>query len=355
MNNTNSNTHLTFETEFNQGKKSERAWAKVRELSDEVCKKYELSIIEDPDCTRGASHFEWEMQQLNLSWKARLKYAIDQVVKVSENFEDFLQKCADFGILVEYNPNRKIDLKFMLAEQKRNNPNAKFTRARTLGWFYETPQIKNRIINFKKNMAIKAPKKEIIETTSDKFMDAPALTAWADRENMKEVSKAVNEVAKKEKEYEQLQMKAQMLFGKRMSLKSSLEILDQQIHDFTYQLGLVETYVKYKPFHDKEKTLKGRKKKKYQEEFYYELDEYSKAVKNLRALYPDGNVPSPELYKKTLEERKSTRRKERVEFNMTNSEIDKLTDDMVTIEKYLSNERQRAEREERRRKNGELE
>ena len=30
-----------------------------------------------------------------------------------------------------------IDLKFMLAEQKERNPRAKFTRSRTLGWFYE--------------------------------------------------------------------------------------------------------------------------------------------------------------------------------------------------------------------------
>lgn len=53
--------------------------------------------------------------KIRIFQKAR---AIDEVIKVSEDFEDFLAKCTDFGILVDYNPDHKIDLKFMLAEQK---------------------------------------------------------------------------------------------------------------------------------------------------------------------------------------------------------------------------------------------
>lgn len=82
---------------------------------------------------KGKNHWEWDMSRQGLSWKAKLKFTIDQVIKVSENFEDFLTKCSDFGILYEYNPDHKIDLKFMLAEQKEHNPRAKFTRAKTLG------------------------------------------------------------------------------------------------------------------------------------------------------------------------------------------------------------------------------
>lgn len=58
------------------------------------------------------------MNRQGVSWKAKLKYAIDQVVKDSDNFEDFLEKCKAHGILVEYNPEHKIDLKFMLVEQR---------------------------------------------------------------------------------------------------------------------------------------------------------------------------------------------------------------------------------------------
>ena len=71
------------------------------------------------------------------------------VVRDSEDFEDFLSKCAAHGILVEYNPDHKIDLKFMLAEQEENNPRAKMTRSKTLGWYYETEQLKRRIAQYK--------------------------------------------------------------------------------------------------------------------------------------------------------------------------------------------------------------
>lgn len=56
---------------------------------------------------------------------------IDRIGSRSEDFNDFLAKCAEFGILVDYNPDHKIDLKFMLAAQKERNPRARFTRAKT--------------------------------------------------------------------------------------------------------------------------------------------------------------------------------------------------------------------------------
>ena len=111
-------------------------------ITDEVCRQHHLSVIEHPEMGKGKNHWEWDMSRQGLSWKAKLKFTIDQVIKVSENFEDFLAKCADFGVLVEYNPKHKIDLKFMLAEQKEHNPRAKFTRAKTLGWYYERLSLK---------------------------------------------------------------------------------------------------------------------------------------------------------------------------------------------------------------------
>ena len=131
MNNVNFYTGKTFETEHNQGKIPDRAWSKLRTISDELCRKHGLSIIENPHLSKGKSHWEWELDKQNLSWKEQLKRAIDEVIKVSEDFNDFLAKCAEFGILVDYNPDHKIDLKFMLAAQKERNPRARFTRAKT--------------------------------------------------------------------------------------------------------------------------------------------------------------------------------------------------------------------------------
>ena len=133
VNNVNFYTGKTFETEHNQGKIPERAWSKLRTVSDDLCRKHHLSIVENPEQSKGKSHYEWELDKKNLSWKAQLKAAIDEVIKVSESFEDFLAKCADFGILVEYNPDHKIGLKFMLAEQKERNPRAKNDKGENAG------------------------------------------------------------------------------------------------------------------------------------------------------------------------------------------------------------------------------
>lgn len=148
FNNCNMYDYKTFETHEDQGSKKERAWKKLFDLSDEICKRHHLSVVQHPELQKGKKRWEWELDKQGLSWKTKLKRAIDEVVKHSEDFEDFLAKCADYGVIVDYNPDHKIDLKFMLAEHKERNPNARFTRARTLGGYYETEMIKKRIAQY---------------------------------------------------------------------------------------------------------------------------------------------------------------------------------------------------------------
>ena len=92
FNNINMIDGKTFETHQNQGKVSERKWKKLREAADNLCSENNLSVIQNPEMSKGKSHYEWDMNRHGLSWKAKLKFAIDQVVKESENFDDFLMK-----------------------------------------------------------------------------------------------------------------------------------------------------------------------------------------------------------------------------------------------------------------------
>ena len=98
FNNTNLINGLTFETlENRRYTEKDRSYSKLRTLADEVCKRHYLSVVERPEMGKGKSHWEWDMTRQGLSWKAKLKFTIDQVIKDSENFDDFLRKCADFG------------------------------------------------------------------------------------------------------------------------------------------------------------------------------------------------------------------------------------------------------------------
>ena len=63
FNNVNRKNGRTFETNMNQGKVKERAWKKLIDLSDEVCKRHHLDVIEHPERTKGKSHWEWDMNR----------------------------------------------------------------------------------------------------------------------------------------------------------------------------------------------------------------------------------------------------------------------------------------------------
>ena len=78
FNNTNLYNGLSFTTEHNQGRKSERAWSELREISDEICAEQGLSLI-DPK-GMGVSYLERLKQQEGKSWKEKLRIRIAEVM-----------------------------------------------------------------------------------------------------------------------------------------------------------------------------------------------------------------------------------------------------------------------------------
>ena len=344
VNNVNFYSGKTFETEHNQGKIPDRVWSKLRTISDELCRKHGLSIIENPELSKGKSHWEWELDKQNLSWKEQLKRAIDEVIKVSEDFEDFLAKCADFGILVDYNPDHKIDLKFMLAEQKERNPRAKFTRAKTLGYFYESQQIRKRIESYKYQMS-HSPKAKIIRTTAERFQQSQGLQNWADRENMKAASKALNEMTASNSTLEELESAAHRAFAEFTVMTTPHFELRDRIHELEKQIPAIEEYRKYKVYYKNYTSLEGKAKTKYKSDFCYELDEYHKAYKKLIELFPDAHIPKLSKMKTELENTRKEYAKMSAERKALKKEADRLSrlaqqkrDSQRTLARYMQNE-----------------
>ena len=68
------------------------AWKTVRDISDQLCREYNLSVIKNPERGTRKGHYEWEQEKTGNSWKAMLKNAIDDCVMNAESFEDFLWK-----------------------------------------------------------------------------------------------------------------------------------------------------------------------------------------------------------------------------------------------------------------------
>ena len=352
FNNVSRENGRTFETNMNQGKLKERAWKKLIDLSDEVCRRHHLAVIDHPEQTKGKSHWEWDMNRQGLSWKAKLKYTIDQVVKASEDFDDFLRKCAEYGVLVEYNPDHKIDLKFMLAEQKERNPRAKMTRARTLGWFYETQQIKDRIAQYH-GVMIYTPRTKVRVLTKkppNKFVQDAI-----DRGNMKLASIAKNVIAEYGVEPEQIPTAALSEYANSRQLLSELNNMNTEIDDLKFKLKVLRKYRKLKVYAEELKKLSGSAARKYRQNNSDELSEYGQIRSQVLELYPSGHIPTVE----NLEQKINALIQERSEKDLQFREADKrardLADAQRTIEEFLRQERNEQQQDRKRKKNGDLE
>lgn len=90
----------TFEWQKNRGGKS---WEKLRNINDDLCREYNLSIIENPK-NQGKCYYEWQQDYLGKSWKSKLRYLIDETIMQSTSFEDFLNKLAGCNIEYKYTP-----------------------------------------------------------------------------------------------------------------------------------------------------------------------------------------------------------------------------------------------------------
>lgn len=342
----------TFESNMNQGKVKERAWKKLIDLSDEVCRRHHLSVVEHPEMGKGKSHWEWDMNRQGLSWKAKLKYTIDQVIKVSEDFDDFLRKCADFGVLAEYNPDHKIDMKFMLAEQKERNPRARFTRARTLGWFYETKQIKQRIEQ-NKGVMIYVPRSKIRVITKkppNRFVQDAI-----DRGNMKLASIAKNVIAEYGVEPENLRSEAISTYAHSRTLLSELNSMNTEIDDLKYKLKVLRQYRKFKGCAEELKNLSGLAAKKYRKDHSYDLNEYGKVRAQVLELYPSGHIPTVESLEQKINALMQERSLKDQQFREADKRARDLADAQRIIEEFLRQERNEQQQDRKRKKNGDLE
>ena len=330
VNNTNVMNGKSFNTLENKGT---HFWRTLRSMSDEICKEHGLSVVNHAERNKGSEHFEWEMNCQGLSWKAKLKLAISDCIEASKDFEDFLKKCPDFGIIAEYNPNHKVDLKFKLAEHVEVQPNIKFTRAKTLGWYYEKPQIEKLIIlvNHPELMKPKLKYKPV-EVAPDAGY---GLKRWADIQNMKDASKVINILTEygvnDSIELENLAL-AKM---KEMGVATAkLNTLNTKIQDLSQVIKLIQTRKKYLLIVNELKELSGRKRTKFENTHLDELTAYKNANSKLKEIFPDSQLPKLE----TLENEKTALTEERSKLNEVYKKVradsDKLNYARQALEAY---------------------
>lgn len=225
FNNTNLYNGLSFTTEHNQGRKSERAWAELREISDEICAEHGISVIEP--IGKGVSHYENEMQKEGKSWKEKLRVRIAEVMLYSRDFADFLRNCTASGIEYVYTPHNKYKLKFKLSGDGQQ----RFTRAETLGEGFTVESITEQIAeiqeklsaeNVTPDMLIELPKPVVPKTEQKQTQTVTAPTTLKQSAEPKTTTEATK-IAKRKAAAEQVE---KFFAARRARRQAQLDMLN---------------------------------------------------------------------------------------------------------------------------------
>ncbi len=301
INSVNCLTGKSFSREHDQ--KPFPAWKAIRQISDELCRENGLSVIKIPDKGKGKSYYEWEQNKAGNSWKAKLRENIDDCIMTAASFEDFLWKMQEKG----YRIKRGKYISFQAKGQER------FTRSKTLGWYYQEEQLRTRIerrIELRlrqEQREVQAPyqltqrSKSFIEIEG-KVAENEGLKRWAMLQNMKNASALINELAEQGIDSrEQLQNRMVDLFDSQLDITRAIKKCERDISEKQLALRKIKTYLGSKPIYAEYRSAKNKEKFFREHEDELLLHDAAKAeVKPL--LNANGNLPSTANLKRELAE-----------------------------------------------------
>ena len=281
-------TGKSFSTELDR--KSNPAWQQIRNISDELCKEYCLSVISNPERGRGKSHYEWEQNKAGTSWKNKLKISIDECIKTATSFDDFLEKMK----ALDYEIKQGKNIAFRAKGQER------FTRAKTIGYYYTEEQIKYRIerrIMWRERQNTPTehtytPRGERFISIEGKVAENEGLKRWAMLQNMKNAAKFINELSERGFETpEQLHEKQIDLYDERLDIQDEIKQTESQMTYISLQLKQLRSYRDTKKINQKYKAAKN--KDKFFREHESELHLYQIAKKQVQSLLNEnGKLPA---------------------------------------------------------------
>ena len=248
-----------------------KTYYNIRSLSDDLCREHELSIITLGE-KRGKTYKEWQANKNGSAWKEQLKADIDEAIKNAATYEDCIELIRAKGYEVKGEDFGEKAHKFI---SFRPLDRERFVRgsAKSLGAEYTKERIKERIeekalVKDKKRVPFpvrKKPivkdysKKNIIDTTEDKFTQSPGLKHWADIQNLKIAAASYSQAGSIAELEKQIAAKSTLAKTARESLVET----ERQLKDFGQVLKYAEQYkanhiyhVRYQKSKDKDAYLR---------------------------------------------------------------------------------------------------
>ena len=249
-----------------------KTYYNIRNLSDTLCREHELSVI-TPGEKRGKTYKEWQAGKNGSAWKERLKADIDEALKNAATYEDCIDLIRAKGYEIKGEDFGEKAHKFI---SFRPLDRERFIRgsAKSLGAEYTKERIKERIeekalVRDKKRVPFPTRKKPIvkdysrknlIDTTEDKFTQSPGLKHWADIQNLKIAAASYSQAGSIAELEKQIAAKSTLAKTARESLIET----EHQLKDLGQVLKYAEQYktnhiyhVRYQKSKDKDAYLRN--------------------------------------------------------------------------------------------------
>lgn len=263
---------------------NKKSYHKIRYQSDKLCKENNLSVIDEhyeiykkKYKTKGKSWYENEQARRGSSWKSRLQFDIDRIIKQSQNWDEFLNKMAELGYEIKYGKH--------IAFKPKDK--ARFTRAKTIGKDYTEERLKERI---EKRKAIKTPAiKKRIGTiidmnTNTKVRECKGYEYWATKHNLHTMAESVIFIREHGiKSVNQLDEYIQKTADERQNLQDEIKSIDETMQALSISMEQVHTVKKYREYYKEYKA--NPSDKAFSSEYKTQITLYETALSELKKFY----------------------------------------------------------------------
>lgn len=303
---------------------NKKSYHQIRYQSDKLCKENNLSVIDEfyesykkKYKTNGKSWYENEQAKHGTSWKSRLQFDIDRLIKQSKDWDEFIKKMAELGYEIKYS-------KHIAFKQKDN---ARFTRSKTIGEDYTEERLKERIAE-KASIKTPAVKKRIgnvIDMNANmKAKKSKGYEYWATKHNLQTMAESVIFLREQGiKSVKQLDEYIQKAADERQNLQDKIKVIDKVMQELSATMEQVHTVKKYRAYYKEYKA--NPSDKSFFKEYKAQITLYENAFSELKKSYsklPDSKDILDKLDK--LQEKKNTLMQEYSSSKSTINELYKI-------------------------------
>lgn len=280
--------HIIFNAfnfvDFHAYRSNKQTYRAMRQLSDDLCKEYGLSVV-PPSQSKGMEYKEYTEAKQGTSWKQKLKQTIDRNIITAKDYDEFLRLMQEVGY--EIKPGKYVS--FRAEGQER------FTRAKTIGDNYTEERIRERVQG-------RNPRKRKMQTehkgvsliidiqNSLKAQESKGYEHWAKVNNLKQAARTLNYLTENNLlQYADLEAKTDDIHTSFACTGEQLKAVEARLREVRPLIKHISNYQKLRPVYDA--YTKAKDKPAFRAKHEAELVIFESAKSILLAMQGDERLP----------------------------------------------------------------